>query len=386
MITIDYLSNIDDNNDFRSEYVHMKEIYKSYSGTYYDLQVYHNNILVSDDTRSFKYDSFTEKSYLSYNHCYINSKMAFDSLLDLAKVAINNSDDNSIRERLENIDDLNKDRCDPQRRITSSFNNLVNNWVQNNFYPYNNFDKSDFPFAFLYDCIRFYGIYNIHIWLIKIINNIDTIVEKPNNRRELANLNKALKFINFNSIIYNIYLNGLILNLPENYSPLEDLSTISSFCLENIPKSTEIAKKKYDAVLKRNKDKLIIYCEVIRRNLIGYVVSIIKSNPSDFHISKQPFYEPNGNQYRIIETANSLIGIVYNKLLFYLTANKIAFDRVICKNSNCTNEIIKIGKQEWCENYECQKARNRQKNYNRYHSEKEQKKRQLKKQEKKEST
>lgn len=309
--------------------------------------VYINEIFLTEDDDSNekdKYEPATELYFSKMNHVYINVQSTFDSILDFGRKIIKNPDIFDTPGILNEINNINN-ISDEFRIHKEDYKIIVRTWLENNFYPYAKFNKENFVITFMRDTTICYVIYEIHKWLIKISNTIEKIVEKPKKHHELLNVKNLLDYLDFDTILFNTNLNDNILNLPESYNPNEDYYFYINFSYDNL-----------------NKDEIIKYCEIVRRNLIGYITTLINNDLINFQINKQrPFYEPNKSQYRIIETGSSLIGIVYNKLLFCLSVNKSAFNRSICKNKDCNNEFIKIGRREWCQTPECQRARNREK-------------------------
>lgn len=328
------------NDDFSGKFVYISKIYTLFDGDYYELE--------QEEQFDLKVD-INEWKYILNNSRYYSSSSAFESILDLGKTLVSTLD-------IRNIDDINRITLSDKITVCEL---LVKEWIELNAYPYSLFNKDDFIFAFIKHCVILYIIYDIHKWLIKIENNFEVIITAPNNSVELNKLNKLLNFIQLNDFIINTNLRSYIMNLPEDYNLLEDHKAINSY------------EKKIEANYSNRETYIKNYCNVIRRNILGYITSIIQDNSANFFISKQlPFHEANNNQYRIIDTATSIIGIAYNQLLLYLTSSSIGYKRVICANPNCNNEFIKTNRQEYCSNKECKAYRNRLKSYTCYHKQK----------------
>jgi hypothetical protein len=322
--TISFINKVEENDDFNSNYTYINKLYESLECEYDELSIEEQNEL--------KFDGITEFKYSPVKPVYYNNLETFDSICTLGKCIIEDFNINNIN---------NVNRLYLKENLLK-LTEIIKDWIKENSYPYAIFNKEDFLITFLTDCIRCYALYDIHKWMIKIYNNFEEVKSAPKVSKELTNLIKAVDFMDLSNFVYADDLNKYIQNLPQNYTQIDDFIIITR---KN--EKTENMEKTINN-----------YYNTVRKVLIGYTSSIIINRKSDFLITKQqPFYEPNKKQYRIIDNANSIIGIAYNKLLLNLTTNN-SYDRIICANPNCNNEFAKIGRRKYCKNKACQNVRN----------------------------
>lgn len=331
---ISFINKVEENDNFNSNYTYINKLYELLECDYNELSI--------EEQFELKGDGSTGFMYSPVNPIYYNNFETFDNICTLGKYIVKNFN-------ITNINDINRLYL---KKDLSKITEIIKNWIKENSYPYSKFDKEDFLITFLIDCISCYTIYDIHKWLVKIYNNFQEIVNAPNASKELNNLILSINFMNLSEFLYSNDLRNYIQNLPKNYNPVDDYVIITKKIEMNINIETNISK----------------FYTTVYRTIIGYISSIILIRNSELLITKQqPFYEPNKKQYRIIDNANSIMGIAYNTLLLNLTT-KTSYTRVICKNPDCNNEFSKMNRREYCTNKFCQNLRNRIKSYNSYHN------------------
>ncbi len=357
MESIEYALNAKDSEKYNPK-VYIKKIY-------YKCDENESNDLETDNTIDYTYDSSTCWTFKSCNHCFIDKRSAFDSIIDFGKKLATKPEELNEKEIINSpqknsslndiLDYLHYVNSEEKKNYRTFFTEVVEDFIDENFYPYATFDKEDLIINFCKDCMTFYILYQIHIWTIKIIKNINESAKNPSENKELKklieNLAKNLDFVDFKGIVYTIDLNKLIFNLPNNYSTSEDYNFYINFNYQNA-----------------DQNQILKYCEIIRRVLIGYLIDIIQQDNNNYLITKQKvFYNFENKEYINIETTNSLMAIVCNELLFCISSNTMAFARIPCANPNCTNYINNKGRTKYCDNQECQKYRKNKKSNDSYH-------------------
>ena len=335
MIEINMTDSTEKDDTFDSKYIYVRKIY-SLNGKELDI----NNI----------------ESYQDYFHNYYDSITAFDSIIDLGKQFIDII-------HPTNIKNINIEKY--KRKITK----LIIEWLLINPYPYsyiNPHDSKDFTNLFVEDCILLFYIYDIHKWLIKINRNRDIIATAPKSSKELENLYSSLETIGFNDFV-NFYYD---LYQTTDDSPIKILDL-------NLNKRENIIDI-FKSFLERdfNDQNAENFINFLNDNIVKYTLNKIGIREEVNHITiltiQKPFYEPNTNQHRTITSADSIIGIVYNRLLFCLSTTT-ATTREICHNPSCNNEFDSKNGQLYCKLEKCQKYRERIKSKNSYYRSKEKK-------------
>lgn len=297
--------------------------------------------------QDIKADSATGFRFRIIQPAFYKNSSAFDSIYSLGKLFKEETDKLGIL----TINDIDRST------IRSNINSImidVQDWIEINGYPYlcgdiNEYllDKNDLLINFIKDSINLYVLYDIHKWLIKINREKDTIAEFPSQSPELNKLALLINYINLLEYSCNLDINSYIANIPKDYSSVdtyEFVLSVTNNC-SSISSVNDLTK----------------YTDSIRYLLFAYIKSITTSR--DFIITRQqPFKLKGSSQIRIRESANSIIGIAYQKLLLNLTSSTTEFKREICHARDCNNEFVRTNnRQLYCLNKSCQASRNRKK-------------------------
>lgn len=308
--------------------------------------------LLSDEEMSqyIKADPATNFRFSVSQPAFYNNNSAFDSIYSLGKLFKEATDKLGI----STITDIDRGTI---RSIIDSIMLDIQDWIEINGYPYfsgnageHRLNKSDLPIDFIRDSINLYVLYDIHKWLIKINREKDTISEFPNQSPELNNLVLLINYINLLSYSRDLNINCYIANIPKEYDYVDTYEFVLSVTNDF-------------SYISSIKD-LVKYTDSIRDLLFAYLKSI--TNSHDFVVTKQlPFKVKGSSQVRIRESANSIMGIAYQKLLFHLTSSTTEFKREICHAPGCNNEFVKASnRQLYCQNPNCQSYRNSKKSKN----------------------
>ena len=288
-------------------------------------------------------DEFTEE-YIGINTnnkvklYYSNS--CFDSIYhlgELIQIELNNHQISNIRKILTIEKNIKNDLI----------KKYINPWIKVNGNPYR-FKKLNNTIL-ITDSIELYLIYEIHKWLIKL----NTQKEKMNIKRkknesyeEVNEILTLLKYIEMDDFIkYKLQchkryiVNSLDFNKNAEWNYLEKI----------LNKDSTISND-------NDLDKFIKY---ITRCLIEFTIAKFENN-EDYTIKKQqPYYVIESDQYRILKTGESLMGIAYNKLLLHLTSTRFNRKREICHAPGCNNEFVKNSSNDkYCSNDACRQFAN----------------------------
>lgn len=310
-----------------------------HSGYIYINEFYLSRLNEENENQIIDFEPATEQKYYLAKSYYCDVDSTFDSICDLGKNIV-------TKYQINSIDDISM--LYPTKK--DDFKSLLKEWTCINPFPYKKIDKENFIISFFIDCVFLYTVFDINKWLFKINNLLnnqklidDEIRFKLNNSIKLIDL---LSFMNSNSN----YLRDQILNLPLEYNPVDDYEYLTNY----------INNKNYFKDIKLSEFKILN--TIIQRNLMGYVFSNMINRKEEFFITdQQPFFEEIYNKYRTIKTAESIIGIAYDKLLLNLGESKLSYKKGICFNINCNNQfIIKKGnKRIYCNSKVCQNLRHR---------------------------
>lgn len=250
-------------------------------------------------------------SYTKKYHFYYDSIETFYNICALGKRLIKNL-------KIQNIDDISIQYI----KYKKSTNNILKKWLTLNPFPYSTFNIEQPMIRFMYDCIICYIIYDIHKWLIKLKREKDTLPNNVKDSWQFKKMYKSLNYINFDSI----ELDNRLIYLPSDREYITDKESENYYY--NIIHNNRMDLKDVDE-----------YCIFIRQNLLKYIYSIMDNRKTEMLTFKYiPFYEEQTRQHRILESANSIIGIAYNRLLLNLTATSHNM-REICHNPDCNNEF-----------------------------------------------
>lgn len=305
--------------------------------------------LLSDDEmpQYIKTDSATEFRYSVSQPAFYNNNSTFDSIYSLGKQFKETTEKLGI----STLTDINRGTI---RSVIDSIMLDIQDWIEINGYPYfsgniseYHLNKNDLPIDFIRDSINLYVLYDIHKWLIKINREKETISEFPNQSPELNNLVRLINYINLLDYSQDLDINCYIANIPKEYNYVDTYKFVLSVTNDF-------------SYISSVKD-LIKYSDSIRDLLFAYIKSI--TNSRDFIVTKQlPFKIKGSSQVRIRESANSIMGIAYQKLLFHLTSSNTEFKREICHARDCNNEFVKASnRQIYCSSKRCQRFRNNKK-------------------------
>lgn len=235
--------------------------------------------------------------------------------------------------------------------IQNFYKETFNNYVIENGYPYlietlpHMRDKVHLPeySDFLNDCLNIYIVEELRKWILKLkrksnksynIKKNGTIDTYPTYQiRRLYNIfkDKLLARTQFTDafLIYDRISKEEVIRVLKTGLPTDDTNK------QLTPPDFEYREK---------------FIRILQRTLIYYIVSNINGPYKiQYVITKQlPIYNEGTEQYRLYNTAYSLIGIAYDNLLFSLTALKESYKRSMCEFPNCNNEFEKIGNSPYC--------------------------------------
>lgn len=212
--------------------------------------------------------------------------------------------------------------------------NNCRQWIIENGYPYplnhesTECNDSDL-IQFAIDCMKLALLFNIHLWINKLIDYQAKDEEILTNELEML-----LKILNAKQLILNSttfwgYEYNKSFNLNDQLQLLEDIK----------------------CSLKQKRNEFI---NSLRNILIIYLLDTIDNRPEMLITKQIPVYIPSQNFYCIYCGANSIIGIAYYKLLLNLSTFNYEGKYKICDTPQCINYFVKTGNTRYCK--ECKNA------------------------------
>lgn len=314
MIEIQIDDSTEQNDSFNSRYTYINDLYF---------------------LKNEKLDLCDTNNYEKYEHNYCDNKTTLESIIDLGNQLIS-------KYKLNNVNDLYKVKIDE----------LITEWLLINPNPYSYFfinNKSSI-INFAKTCVIYSTVYDIHKWLIKIWNNIDEISTAPKISKELEHLEIDLNFINFENHIKTKYNIGvkfeeLKINIIDIYKNVKN---------EIIEKLELFKNRNFNDKTSQE------YCKFIIDFILEIVQSCIPIIEEPHFVEKKIIFEDDISQYRLKESADSIIELACNELIHILTSKTVE-GKTICKNPDCNNEFDSKYGQEFCKAVRCQKYRKNKK-------------------------
>lgn len=271
---------------------------------------------------------------------FISSYSAFNSICELGKMIIDRNEFTNINE-IDSEKDLNEDTY---KKIMT----LIFNWIKLNGYPYSHFafDYKDFSpkyplIQFAYDAVFCFLAKEIHSAMIYLQDAFDYDV--------ISELKQNINFLNlgnnFKEIVDYTNIHGIVFKELGNYDEYEQYLNNFNKGFVDIPS--------------------IKYQESVDTMLLTILAYTMTYRDYDFRITTQrPFYIPAIEKYCNYETAQSIVGIAYNKLLIFLIDDELEYNIIPCKH--CHKFFHSKNGAKYCNSKECQKYRNRKKSKDSY--------------------
>lgn len=282
--------------------------------------------------------------------CLFNSFDVFQSICDLGKelfeeyLRLNNCTKNEIYKNRITWDAI-FNFFDTDIGAKTEF---VNNWISENGLPYSiKVDIKDQKLFIIEDSLTCYLYSQLHKRLILWKEEKDDYTDP--NRKPSPKYNIEL-YVSLLRIDIGQQIKKLLRGSKYNKGVMDIL-------LDDNNNEDEIYKK-LDMLVYRNGN----YSELIDDNIIFFIRTALISNIIDrfndkysidsgeYILSKQiPVYNSTTKEYRFYETAVSLMGIAWNRLLQILSTTEYGYTRVPCRNEECNNYFVKVGKNQFCE-------------------------------------
>lgn len=264
------------------------------------LEKYNENEIFVKGLNTF---SNLEKCEVLYDYKILLSTNVFNVITDIGKDLYELVDS----KRINDISDVYYD---------NDFRLKAHQWIIDNYYPYNDFDKYLFNDGkFAHDILEIYIIFNICNLITSITSRKIKITDT-----EINNMLKFIKLINFKSLISfpSIEVDNYNLILELLYDPNKITTT--------------------------NKD---LFCNSIKLSLISYVSNKINDNHYIMINTKPVFMN---NRFYLYNEASCIIGISYYQLLreIVFSNNKQGFAKCVYCNAPFTKSS---NRQLYC--YSC---------------------------------
>lgn len=300
-----------------------------------DIDDYYN----PEDIVLLKYLKFENDKVKQINNVVLDSLEVLESICNLGKEILNVFiSEYSVRYVIKNNLDLDNivEYLEQERE---KVNHIIYKWILENGFPYINNDNDDINLL-IWDSLICYIFKELHKHSINFNNYVKS---SKINRKD----NPKYKISFYVSIIRNILIFTLQNAHNQRYVGECTKELMNEDDIINIIKELKGRKiSSYDLFM--DKDTLKLF----DMGMITYILLHIDElkRKDNFKLTRQiPIYNKHANEIRFYNTATSLIGIAYNRLLINLTTTKYGYVRVECANPDCNNVFVKNGKNMFCQ-------------------------------------
>lgn len=276
-----------------------------------------------------------------------NSNQCFESIYNIGNLLV-------IELGKQNICNLNQIISNTSKILTNKkIINHIHTWVKINNYPFDSKQKLGYEIDFIINSIELYILFEVHKWLIKMYNQ----KSKEINKEEIDAILELLKYIDLDSFIQmRLGKHKYIYALEKQKEEHQNERYYLHKCLED------------SSFINTTKNKIYFMSHITQ-----YIIEYLKEqlNCRKYVITKETiYYSKKTNQYRILDTTNSIMSIAYNKLLLHLTSTTLGYRKGICQIPGCNNEFTKTNnRQKYCKSDTCKSYKNSKycKNYREKH-------------------
>ncbi len=288
-----------------------------------------------EDVVLLEYVTFKNHKPIIYNNVVINSVDVLVAVCELGKDLLD------LALKGKSLSYITKNNYDLEHIIEmlnkDDVTQIVNKWMLENGLPYvkEDYDKLEAIVWHSMLCHVFRALHK-HIIAFKTIKSAKEHEEIPTKYKLqfYLSLVRDIFVFTMTSGKSQKYVGDLVNEIMDN----DELDIIVKEFKERKIKS--YSKYMNKDILKLFDASMISYilCEIYNYNLT-----------ENFKLTRQmPIYNKDSKEIRFYNTATSLIGIAYNRLLINLTTTKWGNVRRECANPDCYNVFVKCGKNEFC--------------------------------------
>ena len=288
-----------------------------------------------EDVVLLEYVSFKDNKPIIHNNVVINSIDVLVAVCELGKdlldLVLKNNSITYITKNNYDLEDiiemLNNDDVTP----------IINKWMLENGLPY---VKED------YDKVKTIVWHSILCFVFRALHKHITEFKSVESAKVHKKVPTKYKLQFYMSLVRDIFVFTLTPGRSQKYVGDLVSEIVTNDEMNNIVK--DLKERRIESYAKyMSKDVLKLFDSA----MISYILCEINNfnMTENFKLTRQiPIYNKDSKEIRFYNTATSLIGIAYNRLLINLTTTKWGNVRRECANPDCFNVFVKDGKNEFC--------------------------------------